>query len=176
MTETAAPQSTLLAGLGGAWSRRCATALTVLTLAACAGHADQSTAAQSEERRLFTEANQSILEYHVKEAQPRQLALTGLARLSSIDPNVSIQSTAGSVTLNVAGQIRRYDAPGASELVNWSVLTSQILDDARALSPVFGAEICTRLRRLPPRSARRSVNQTRTESTSSTATGTTTSS
>ena len=107
MNETAAPQSTLLAGLGGAWSRRCATALTVLTLAACAGNTAQSTAAQFDERRLFTETNENILQYHIKEVPPRLLALTGLARLSSIDPNVSVESTAGSVTLTVAGQIRR---------------------------------------------------------------------
>jgi carboxyl-terminal processing protease len=148
MTETAAPQSTLLAGLSGAWSRRCATALTVLTLAACVGHADQPTAAQSDERRLFTETNESILEYHVKEVEPRHLALTGLARLASIDPNVSVESNAGTVTLNVAGQTRRYDAPGASELVDWSVLTSRIVDDARTLSPVVGAESLDKLEEL----------------------------
>ncbi len=139
MTETAAPQSTLLTGLSGAWSRRCAAALTVLTLAACAGHTDRPTAAQSDERRLFTETNESILQYHVQEVPPRQLALTGLSRLSSVDPHVSIDSTAGSVTLTVAGQTRRYDAPGASELVDWSVLTSTIIDDARNMSPVIGA-------------------------------------
>ena len=148
MTETAAPQSTLLVGLGGAWSRRCAAALTVLTLAACAGHADQPTAAQSDERRLFTETNESILEYHIKEVQPRQLALTGLARLASVDQNVSVESTAGTVTLNVAGQTRRYDAPGPSELADWSVLTSRIIDDARALSPVVAAESRDKLEEL----------------------------
>ena len=145
MTETAAPQSTLLAGLGGAWSRRCATALTVLTLAACAGYANQPTAAQSDERRLFAETNESILEFHIKEVQPRQLALTGLARLSSIDPNVSVASTADAVTLDVAGQTRHYDAPGAPKLLEWSALTSRILDDARTLSPVVGAESLDKL-------------------------------
>jgi carboxyl-terminal processing protease len=145
MTKTAAPQSTLLAGFGGAWSRRCATALTVLTLAACAGHANPPTAAQLNERQLFTETNESILEFHIKEVQPRQLALTGLARLSSIDPNVLVESTADAVTLKVAGQIRRYDAPGSSELADWSLLTSQILDDARAMSPVVGAESLDKL-------------------------------
>jgi carboxyl-terminal processing protease len=148
MTETAAPQSTLLAGLSGAWSRRCAAAFAVLAVAACAGRADKPTAAQSDERRLFTETNESILEYHVKEVQPRDLALTGLARLSSIDSNVSVESSADSVTLNVAGQSRRYDAPGASELVDWSVLTSKIIDDARALSPVVGAELPDKLEEL----------------------------
>ena len=148
MTETAAPQSTLLAGLGGAWSRRCATALTVLTLAACAGHADQPTAAQSDERRLFTEANESILQYHIKEVQPQHLALTGLARLSSVDSNVAVESAQGAVTLNVAGQIRRYNAPGPSELVDWSELTGRVIDDARAMSPVVGAESRDKLEEL----------------------------
>ena len=148
MNETAAPQSTLQAGLSGAWSRRCAAALIVLTLTACASQADRPTAAQSGEQQLFTETNENILEYHIKEVQPQQLALTGLARLSSIDPNVSIESAAGSVTLNVAGQIRHYDAPGPSELVDWSVLTSNILDDARTLSPVIGAKSLDKLEEL----------------------------
>jgi carboxyl-terminal processing protease len=148
MTETAAPQSTLLAGLSGAWSRRCATALTVLTLAACAGHANPPSAAQSDERRLFTETNESILEFHIKEVQPQQLALTGLARLSSLDPNVAVESSASALTLNVAGQVRRYDAPGSSQLVDWSVLTSQILEDARAMSPIVGAESRDKLEEL----------------------------
>jgi carboxyl-terminal processing protease len=140
MTKISAPQSTLPVGLGGAWSRRCATALTVLTLAGCAGTTvDKPTAAQSDERRLFTETNESILEYHIQEVQPQRLALTGLARLKSIDPQVSIEHTAGTVTLNVAGQTRHYDAPGPSELVDWSVLTSKIIDDARDMSPVVGA-------------------------------------
>src|SRR6185437_949257 len=68
--------------------------------------------------------------------------------LASVDPQVSIQSTAGSVTLNVAGQIRQYDAPGASELVDWSVLTSRIVDDARSLSPVVGATSLDKLEEL----------------------------
>jgi carboxyl-terminal processing protease len=148
MNETAAPQSTLQAGLSGAWSRRCAAALTVLTLTACASQADRPTAAQFGEQQLFTETNENILEYHIKEVQPRQLALTGLARLSSIDPNVSIASAEGSVTLNVAGQIRHYDAPAASKPVDWSVLTSNILDDTRTLSPVIGSESLDKLEEL----------------------------
>jgi carboxyl-terminal processing protease len=148
MTGTAASQSTLSAGSGGAWSRRCATALTVLTLAACAGTTDRPSAAQADERRLFLEANESILQYHIQQVQPQQLALTGLARLTSIDPQVSVEMTAGSVTLNVDGQIRHYDAPGASELVDWSVLTGKVLDDARTLSPILATTSLNKLEEL----------------------------
>jgi carboxyl-terminal processing protease len=149
MTKISAPQSTLLTGLGGAWSRRCATALTVLTLAACAGTTvSKPTAAQSDERRLFTETNESILEFHVEAVQPQQLALTGLARLKSIDPDVSIANTPGTVTLTVAGRTRQYDAPGPSEVVDWSILTSKILDDARDMSPIVGATSLDKLEEL----------------------------
>ncbi|HWE73000.1 MAG TPA: S41 family peptidase [Stellaceae bacterium] len=120
--------------------RRCATALTVLTLAACAGTpADEPTASQSDERRLFTETNENILEFHIQEVQPQQLALTGLERLKSIDPQVSIEHTPSTVTLNVDGKTRQYDAPGPAKLVDWSVLTSKIIDDARDMSPIVGA-------------------------------------
>jgi carboxyl-terminal processing protease len=140
MTGAIEFRSTLLAGLGGAWSRRCAAGLTALTLVACAGsNTGGPTAAQSDERRLFTEADESILEYHIQQVQPEQLALTGLAHLDTIDPQISIEHTPDAVTLHVGDEKRRFDAPGASELVDWSVLTSHVLDSARAMSPVIAA-------------------------------------
>ena len=130
----------MLAGLGGVWSRRCAAGLTALTLVGCAGsNADRPTAAQSDERRLFTETNESILEYHVQQVQPEQLALTGLARLDSIDPQISIEHAPGEVTLHVGDTARRFDAPGTSEVIDWSILTSTLLDQARDLSPRIAA-------------------------------------
>jgi len=140
MTGATGRRSTLLAGLGGAWSRRCAAGLTALTLVACAGtNADRPSAAQSDERRLFTETDESILEYHIKQVQPEQLALTGLAHLDTIDPQVSIDHTPGTVTLRVGDKTHSFDAPGASELVDWSVLTSNVLDQARDMSPLIAA-------------------------------------
>jgi carboxyl-terminal processing protease len=139
MTGAARFRSTLLTGCGGAWSRRYAAALTVLTLAACAGPPSPPTVVQSDERRLFTEANESILEYHIQQVQPAQLALSGLARLSSIDPQIMIEHTAGTITLHVDGETSRFDAPGSSELVDWSVLTSNILEQVRAQSPLVAS-------------------------------------
>ncbi|HVA15358.1 MAG TPA: S41 family peptidase [Stellaceae bacterium] len=139
MTGASQFPRTLLIGFGGAWSRRCAAALAVLTLAACAGTPSRPTAAQSDERRLFVETNQSILEYHIKQVQPEQLALTGLARLAAIDPHISLEHTASTVTLHVGDQTSRFDAPDPSELVDWSVLTSKVLDRARAQSPLVAS-------------------------------------
>src|SRR6202012_484350 len=42
-------------------------------------------------------------------------------------------------TLNVDGSSTRFDAPGPSELVDWSVLTSNILEKARAQSSLIAA-------------------------------------
>src|SRR5579863_4634240 len=107
MTGATGLRSTLLAGLGGAWSRRCAAGLTALTLVACVGTpANQTTGAQSDERRLFAETDQSILEYHIKQVEPQQLALTGLARLHAIDPQVSIADAPGVMTLQVGDKKR----------------------------------------------------------------------
>jgi carboxyl-terminal processing protease len=147
MTGAIELRSTLLAGLGGAWSRRCAAGLTALTLVACAGpNTDRPpTAAQSDERRLFTETDESILEYHIKQVQPQQLALTGLENLDSIDPLISIAHSSDAVTLHVGDKMRRYDAPGPSELVDWSILTSKVLDDARGLSPMIAATSADKL-------------------------------
>ena len=102
MIGAPASRSTLLAGLGGAWSRRCAAALTALTLASCAGTpTDRPSAAQSDERRLFVEADESILEYHIQQVQPEQLALTvtgeetvapgeGLNTVSEPEPSLTV--------------------------------------------------------------------------------------
>lgn len=140
MTGATGLRSTLLAGLGGAWSRRCAAGLTALTLVACVGTpANQTTGAQSDERRLFAETDQSILEYHIKQVEPQQLALTGLARLHAIDPQVSIADAPGVMTLQVGDKKRSFDAPAAADLVDWSVLTSNVLDQAREMSPLIAA-------------------------------------
>jgi carboxyl-terminal processing protease len=149
MTGAPASRSTLLAGLGGAWSRRCAAALTALTLASCAGTpTDRPSAAQSDERRLFVEADESILEYHIQQVQPEQLALTGLAHLDALDPQISIEHSAGAVILHVGEQTRRFDAPGSSELVDWGVLTNKVLDDARTMSPLIAATSSDKLEEL----------------------------
>lgn len=148
MTGAPAFRSTLLAGFGGAWSRRCAAALTVLTLAACAGSTGQPTVSQSDERRLFVETDESILEYHIQQVEPEQLALTGLARLDAVDPQIAIEHTADTVVLHVGNQTRRFDAPGPSELVDWSELTSQVLDQARQLSPLVASTSSDKLEEL----------------------------
>ena len=139
MTGAATSGSTLRIGRRGAWSRRYAAALAVLSLAACASTPGKPTVAQSDERRLFTETNESILEYHIQQVQPEQLALTGLARLNSIDPQISIEHTPSTVTLHVNGDATRFDAPGPSELVDWSVLTSNILQRARDQSALLAS-------------------------------------
>lgn len=148
---TGAPnfRSTLLAGFGGAWSRRCATALTALSLVACAGTTPtQPTAAQSDERRLFAETDQSILEYHIQKVQPQQLALTGLARLDTIDPQISIEHQPHAVVLHVGDQSRRFVAPEPSNVAEWSALTGSVLDQARALSPPVAATSTDKLEEL----------------------------
>ncbi|HEV8014245.1 MAG TPA: S41 family peptidase [Stellaceae bacterium] len=148
MTGAAAFRSTLLAGLGGAWSRRCAAALAAVTLVSCAGSPDRPSNAQSDERRLFVETDESILEYHIQPVQPEQLALTGLARLDALDPQLSIEHSAGAVVLHVGDRSQRFDAPGPSELVDWGVLTSKMLDEARTLSPQVAATPADKLEEL----------------------------
>ena len=148
MTGAAAFRSTLLVGLGGAWSRRWAAALTALSLAGCAGSTEQPTTAQADERRLFAEADQSILEYHIQKVQPQQLALTGLDRLTSIDPQIWIDHTGGTVTLHVGDRSRRFGAPGPSALVDWGDLTGDVLDGARAMSPLVAATSSDKLEEL----------------------------
>ncbi|HEY3916832.1 MAG TPA: S41 family peptidase [Stellaceae bacterium] len=148
MTGAPESRSTLLAGLGGAWSRRCATGLTVLTLVACAGTPSQPIAAQSDERQLFAETDESILEYHIQKVQPEQLALTGLARLDSIDPQISIDHPAKAVVLRVGDQVRRFATPAPDNLADWSALTGSVLDQARALSPLVAATSTDKLEEL----------------------------
>ncbi len=119
--------------------RRGAVFLGLLALGACAHQTANPTAAQSVERRLFVEANESIIEYHVNQVQPDQLATDGLARLATVDPELKIQRSATEITIARGSETRRFDAPGASEIIDWSVLTAKMLDSARELSPAVAA-------------------------------------
>jgi carboxyl-terminal processing protease len=138
MIRLAETGSTFLANVVGAL-KPCTAVLGLLALAACSMAPKQSTTAQNDERRLFVEANESILEYHIKPGQPDQLALTGLSKLSTIDPLVSIERTADKVILHRDDSVRRFDAPGMSELIDWSVLTAKVVDAAREMSPTIAA-------------------------------------
>lgn len=142
MTGSAKFRSTFLAGPHSAAMCRWSALLSVLMLAACAGAAPQPSKAQSTERQLFTEVDQSILEYHIKPVEPEQLALDGLAHLPAIDPRISFERQAGAVVLQDGSVVRRFATPAAaSDLLGWSTLTENVIEAARAMSPVVAAEI-----------------------------------
>jgi carboxyl-terminal processing protease len=113
----------------------------MVTLAACAGSAAQPPAAQSStsEKRLFVEANQSILDYHIRKAQPEQLTIDGLAKLTTIDPQLTLERTPNTLTLKVGDQQRRFQTPAASEFADWGALSAKIIAAARQMSPKVAA-------------------------------------
>ena len=125
--------------IGSAAVPRAFAGTALLTLAACAATPPPPSAAQSDERRLFVEADESIIEYHIDQVLPDQLALDGLDRLASLDGQLAIKRTADQVILSRGDEVRRFDAPESSETVDWSVLTASALDAAREFSPAIAA-------------------------------------
>jgi len=116
-----------------ALAKPCAAVLSLLIISGCAAAPPPVT--QSEERSLFVEASSDIIEFHINAVLPAQLAIDGLNRLSSIDPNLTVERTANEVLLQRGGDIRRFDAPAPDAVAEWGALTAKALATARSMSP-----------------------------------------
>jgi carboxyl-terminal processing protease len=119
---------------GRPFSARHAALGALLALSACAHAPVEVTTTPAEERNLFVEANEDIIEYHIKDVRPDQLALDGLAILTTVDPALSIERDASQVILRQGKTVRRFKSPDPSEIAAWGTLTAEVLHTARTLS------------------------------------------
>jgi carboxyl-terminal processing protease len=113
--------------------------LALVTLGACTETSSQAGISPVAERSLFIEADQSIIEFHIKTVSPEQLAMGGLGRLAALDPEISVERTAHDVVLRRGQTVKRFEAPEPAELGKWGVVTTDVLDAARVLSPTIAA-------------------------------------
>ena len=112
----------------------CAVILASVALGACAQSPVRTAIATADERNLFVEANEDIIEFHIKRVLPDQLALDGLSVLATIDPQLSLERVADQVILRNGKTLRRFKAPDRSSIPAWGELTAEVLRAARLMS------------------------------------------
>ncbi len=114
-------------------------------MAACATVPLRPNVSAADERALFVEANKDIIEFHMKKVLPDQLALSGLARLAAIDPEIAIERTGDQLVLRRGPIVRRFAAPAPTAEPEWAALSAKVIATARALSPEIAATPADRL-------------------------------
>lgn len=119
--------------------------LPLFALAACTGTTVRPSAANPVERDLFVETSQDIIEFHIKEVRPDQIALDGLHRLSELDPSITVNQDGGKIVLRYGDETQRFKAPEPNAVVPWGTLEAEVLDTARNLSPVIATVSTDRL-------------------------------
>ncbi len=119
--------------------RSWAAATALLLLGACAETPSRPVAASPQERELFAEANQDIVEFHIKPVESDEIAIDGLKRLSALDPQLSIARADGQVLVRRGGEVKRFDAPQNSAAAAWGALSAEAIAAARSFSPSIAA-------------------------------------
>lgn len=119
-------------------------ALPVLLLGACAAAPPHPNVSAAAERALFIEANRDIIAFHIKKVLPGALDMAGLARLSALDPALSIERSSGGVILRRHEETRRFLAPPAKASA-WGALTTKVIAAARTMSLPIAAIPANRL-------------------------------
>jgi carboxyl-terminal processing protease len=99
----------------------------------------------ADERGLFVEASNDIIEFHIKSVLPDQLAMDGLSQLPVIDPQLSVEHIANQVILRRGETTRVFAAPGPSATAKWGAVTEEVLGAARKISPDVAAVSSDRL-------------------------------
>jgi len=94
-------------------------------------------AASGDERKLFTETYESIIEYHIDASRADQVAIQSLEKISSFDSTLEVDRADNSVILRHDGQSWNFAAPQPYDSAGWGSLTAQILDTARRVSPAL---------------------------------------
>ncbi len=94
-------------------------------------------ASPGDERRLFTETYESIIEYHIDATRADQVALQSLAKIGEFDSTLVVERADNDVTLRHGEETWTYPAPPPYDSAGWGSLTAQILDTARRVSPAL---------------------------------------
>jgi len=108
-------------------------------LAGCADLPYRGTA-NPDEQRLFTEAYDNIIEYHIEAASADGLTMAGLDKLAALDPAISLERQRNELVVRYFGKpARQLTAPATEAPEKWGHLTAAALAAARELSPTIAA-------------------------------------
>ncbi len=147
-SATTTPPSANQAVPPGIFKRRLcrATALLLLLALSDCSHVGGPQGASASGSELFGEAYADIAQYYIDPVTPEALALAGLRKLSSLDPNFAVEIAAGEVILRERGSERRLPAPPPHDAAAWGALTDTALKVGRELSPSMAGLATDRLR------------------------------
>jgi carboxyl-terminal processing protease len=95
--------------------------------------------------RLFARALDEIADLYIVPASSRRLVLAAAARLTGLDPKISITETPGpedqtEIVLGYGGRdVAAYPSPAVDDPHVWGGLLGQLITDAKAASPALAA-------------------------------------
>jgi carboxyl-terminal processing protease len=108
----------------------------VLLLAAACTPLPNPFESESSPERVFAVSFENLVERYIEPRKPSELALAGLAKLSTLDEAVAVSRTGNFVEVNIAGiPTSRHAAPEADDIDGWALLTANVLQDVRKASP-----------------------------------------
>lgn len=111
--------------------------VSLLALSSCAGGSGPlATFDRMNTQALYREGYQEISHYYIENTDAEHLALAGLAKLSTVDPSISVERQGTDVVVLQNGvPLDRYPAPAATDNNGWGVLTASVLETVRKASP-----------------------------------------
>lgn len=115
--------------------------LALIPLIACAGSPSANRVEASDEAgRLFARAYSQVMEYYLEPLTAQDAALAALKKLTTLDPEILVSETPGTIELRDAGRlIERVKSSPERDWRGWGSLTSTLLHDAKQQSPKLAA-------------------------------------
>ncbi|WP_119459540.1 S41 family peptidase [Rhodospirillaceae bacterium SYSU D60014] len=113
-------------------------ALLLLSVVGCGGMPERPAGDNSllADREMFAAGYENIEMIYIEPVDPGTLTMAGLERLSTIDPELSVKRTADSVILLVDRDAHAvFETPAHDDGAAWGILTANIVDSARSVSP-----------------------------------------
>ncbi|BAI72862.1 carboxy-terminal-processing protease [Azospirillum sp. B510] len=103
-------------------------------------------AAPTVSEQVFAVGFAKIAEVYIETVSFNRLGMDGLKGLNGIDPSVTVEHAGSTIRLYVSGALAaEYGTPADGDAGGWAVLTTRIIDRARAYSPVLAKATPERL-------------------------------
>jgi len=107
-----------------------------LALGSCSQGGPLASFDRNNTQSLFREGYQQISHYYIENTDAEHLAIAGLAKLSTVDPSISVQRQGDNVVVLQNGAVLdQYPAPPPKDDSGWGSVTASILESARKASP-----------------------------------------
>jgi carboxyl-terminal processing protease len=89
--------------------------------------------------RLFTVSYEDIAEIYIDDVDIGRLALTGLRRLETLDPALTVRRSGGTIAVARDSHRNDFRLPEGDEVADWAALTARVVDAGRRTSDSLAA-------------------------------------